>query len=133
MRDRGFLEVKTARDIIASKTKDELITITTGQKISEAIMLMTMNDIDQVPVTKNGLIIGSITQHKIFSKLLEDQDFKSAAVESVLDKPLTEVNADITLERLSTLINRDNPAVLAIDGDRRHIITQYDVIKALGK
>ncbi len=133
MRDRGFLEVKTARDIIASKSKDELLTVTTGQKISEAIMLMTMNDIDQVPVTKNGMIIGSITQHRIFSKLLEDQDFKSAPVESVMDKPLPEVNADITLERLSTLINRDNPAVLAIDGDRKHIITQFDVIKALGK
>jgi cystathionine beta-synthase len=125
--------VKTARDIIASKSKDELLTITAGQKISEAIVMMTTNDIDQLPVTKNGVIVGSITQHRIFSKLSQDQDFKSALVESIMDKPLPEVNADITLERLSTLINRDNPAVLAIDGDRRHIITQFDVIKALGK
>ena len=46
--------------------------------------------------------------------------------------PLVEFNTPV--EKLSTLINKENGAVLSKDeGGNYHIVTKYDVIQALGK
>src|SRR6185295_4002287 len=44
MRDRGFLEVKTVKDIIQSGRKGEVITIQPSQKVAEAITVMKEYD-----------------------------------------------------------------------------------------
>jgi cystathionine beta-synthase len=44
------------------------------------------------------------------------------------------VDFETPVERLSTLINKENGAVLSKDdGGNLHIVTKYDVIQALGK
>jgi len=60
-------------------------------------------------------------------------DIKSKKIGEVLEKPYPIVSFDTPLERLSTLITRENGAVLGKDesGDY-HIVTKYDLIQALG-
>jgi cystathionine beta-synthase len=49
-----------------------------------------------------------------------------------MDKPMQFVAPDSTLDVLSSLLNRDNKAVLVRDErERVHIITQHDVLKAM--
>jgi cystathionine beta-synthase len=51
-----------------------------------------------------------------------------------MEPPYPEVNFDTPLERLSTLINRENGAVLSKDeAGEYHIVTKYDVIRSLAK
>jgi cystathionine beta-synthase len=48
-----------------------------------------------------------------------------------MDKPFPVVSQDTTLERLSGIINKENPAMLTRDeAGNYHIITKYDIIFA---
>src|SRR6188474_1654435 len=63
MKDHGFLETRafgSARDIIAHRNgKESLFTVNKDSKVSEAILVMNKQGIDQIPVTENGQFIGS--------------------------------------------------------------------------
>ena len=49
-----------------------------------------------------------------------------------MDKPMLFVAPDSTLDVLSSLLNKDNKAVLVRDElEKVHIITQHDVLKAM--
>jgi cystathionine beta-synthase len=60
-------------------------------------------------------------------------DIKGKKIGEVLEKPYPVVSFDTPLERLSSLISKDNGAVLGRDDSGNyHIVTKYDVIQALG-
>src|SRR5690606_29029057 len=65
MKDHGFLDTRpfdTARDIIAGRNgKDSLITVSKSAKVSEAIILLNKEGIDQIPVTDHQHFVGSIS------------------------------------------------------------------------
>jgi cystathionine beta-synthase len=130
MRDRGFLELKTVKDLMRSG-KPKIISVQPANKVAEAIALMKQSDIDQLPVIHNGDVVGSITESLLFNKLLDNHDVKNQTVGEVMDKPFPVVSQDATLERLSGIINKENPAVLTRDeAGNYHIITKYDIIFA---
>ncbi|MFN4880957.1 MAG: pyridoxal-phosphate dependent enzyme [Bacteroidota bacterium] len=130
MRDRGFLELKTVKDLMRSG-KPKIISVQPANKVAEAIALMKQSDIDQLPVIHNGDVVGSITESLLFNKLLDNHDVKNKTVGEVMDKPFPVVSQDTTLERLSGIINKENPAVLTRDeAGNYHIITKYDIIFA---
>jgi cystathionine beta-synthase len=59
-------------------------------------------------------------------------DIKGKAVGDILEKAYPVVSFDTPLERLSTLITRENGAVLGKDeSGNYHIVTKYDVIQSL--
>ncbi|GDX47469.1 MAG: pyridoxal-phosphate dependent enzyme [Bacteroidetes bacterium] len=130
MRDRGFLELKTVKDLMRSG-KPKIISVQPANKVAEAIALMKQSDIDQLPVIHNGDVVGSITESLLFNKLLDNHDVKNQTVGEVMDKPFPVVSQGTTLERLSGIINKENPAVLTRDeAGNYHIITKYDIIFA---
>jgi cystathionine beta-synthase len=130
MRDRGFLELKTVKDLMRSG-KPKIISVQPANKVAEAIALMKQSDIDQLPVIHNGDVVGSITESLLFNKLLDNHDVKNQTVGEVMDKPFPVVSQDTTLERLSGIINKENPAMLTRDeAGNYHIITKYDIIFA---
>jgi cystathionine beta-synthase len=134
MLERGFLDVKTFRDIVSGRGNQKLITLTPTNTVAEAVALMEKYDIENLPVMKDAGIIGSISQQGLFGKIFSNPDQKSQAVETVMEKAYPEVAYDTALERLSTLINKENGAVLAQDETGGyHIVTKYDVIRSLAK
>src|SRR3954470_19579211 len=57
MAERGFLDVKTFKDIVNARGKQRTITITPAQTVSEAVDLMREYDIEHIPVMNgNGPI-----------------------------------------------------------------------------
>lgn len=136
MQDHGFLETRTfgtARDIIAQRNgKDSLITVNKAAKVSEAILTFNREGIDQIPVTENSLFVGSISSSSILEKIIQDPQLQHKHVADVMDKPMLFIAPDSTLDVLSSLLNKDNKAVLVRDADEKvHIITQHDVLKAM--
>ncbi len=132
MLERGFLEVRTVKDIFSGMGSRKLITIGVTQPISEALELMRHHDIGQLPVTRDGELIGSISEGGLFSKLMNHPAIRNAPVERALEKGFPVISPDTPLERLPGYIQKDNGAVLTQDeaGDF-HIITKYDIIQAL--
>jgi len=134
MLDRGFLDVNTVKDLIGGLGRRRLVTIAKEQKVSEALDLMKKYDIEQVPVEEAREMIGVVTQHSLFKKMLEEEGLREKTVAEVMDKSLPVVDMGTQIDRLTKYINKDNGAVLARDesGDF-HILTKYDVLNALGK
>lgn len=137
MKDHGFLETRmfaaTARDIIHSRNgKDSLCTVANKAKVSEAILLMNKEGIDQIPVTEDEHFVGSVSSSMLLEKIMEDPQLKNKIISEVMDKPMQFVAPDSTLDVLSSFLNKENKAVLVRDETQKvHIITRHDVLKAI--
>ncbi len=132
MRDRGFLETKpsSAIDIINHDDKD-IITVNVNDTLHSAVEKMTSFDISQIPVIKEGEIVGSVNENKMFNHLFAHPYDREAKVESIMSDPFPVVATTATIEEISNLINKENSAVLVETGNNNYkIITKQDIIKA---
>lgn len=133
MMERGFLDVKTVKDVVNGRRNQPLVTIEQEEKVSEAITKMKKYDIEHIPVLHQQEVVGSISESGLFSKLIDDVNLKDAQVKQVMQAAFPEVKMDTPIEKLSVYINKENGAVLTRDeSGKAHIITKYDVIQALG-
>jgi cystathionine beta-synthase len=134
LRERGFLtdEKLTARTIIAKKELAEIVTIDCESTILAAINTMNMLNISQIPVTQKGMVVGKLTEGDILKALLENPSLKAAAVSTIMNATFPFVDLNTSIDRISTLINKENSAVLVeLEDGRFDIITQYDIINAI--
>lgn len=136
MKDHGFLEAreyKSAVNIISKQSgEDALTTIDQHAKVSEAITILTSVNISQLPVTDGEDFVGSLSDTKLLSELIEDPSLREKEVHEVMQKPFQFVPVNSTLDVLSSMINRDNPAVMVRDEvNRPRIITQHDLLESI--
>jgi cystathionine beta-synthase len=134
MMERGFFDVKTFKDIVNAREGKKLVTIQPTHTVAEAVELMKEYDIEQIPVMNGNGIIGAVSENGLFQKVFSNPEIKNATVESVMESSYPVVAFDTPVERLGSLITKENGAVLAKDekGDY-HIVTKYDVIQSLAK
>ncbi len=134
LRERGFLTDNklTARTILAKKEKQEIVTIDCEKTIIEAIGTIKTLNISQIPVTQKGMVIGKITESGILDALLENPSLKSSPVKSIATGSFPFVDLNTSIDKISSLINKDNTAVLVEDENGAiDIITQFDIINAI--
>jgi cystathionine beta-synthase len=134
MMERGFMDAKTCKDIINGRTgKQKLVTIEPGRTVSDAVDLMRKYDIEHIPVINGTGPVGAISESGLFQKIFSNPDIKNATIETVMEPAFPIVDINTPIEKLRTLINKDNGAVLSKDElGNYHIVTKYDVIQALG-
>lgn len=134
MMERGFLEVKTFKDIISGRpANNRLISVQEQQTVSEAVELMRKYDIELIPVIKGEEMIGSISENGLFQKIFSNPDLKNETIQTVMEAAFPAVAFDTPLEKLKPLLNKINGAVMSRDeAGIYHIITKYDVLQALG-
>ena len=136
MKDHGFIESRkfaSAKDIIKNRDYSlELSTIDINTNVGEAIVLMNEKGIDQIPVTDNGSFVGSLIDSKVLKKLIENPDIKNQTVAEVMDPSFQFVSMNNTLDVLSSLISKENRALLVRDEFQKvHIITQSDLLMSM--
>ena len=69
---------------------------------------------------------------KVVEKIINDPTLKDKTVGEIMDKPMQVVALDSTLDVLSSLLNKNNKALLVRDDHKKaHIITQHDILKAM--
>lgn len=134
MMERGFLDVKTLKDIVNGRGVKPLITVDSGQTVMEVIDLMKAHNIESLPVFSKGEMVGSISEGGLFQRMLHNgQDIKHHKVSEVIESPFPLVAFETPVERLRSLITKENGAVLSKDeSGNYHIVTKYDVIQSLG-
>ncbi len=134
MMERGFLDVKTFKDIVNARAVKKLVTIQPKQTVSEAVELMKKYDIENIPVMNGNGPVGAVSETGLFQKVFDHPELKEESVESIMEKAYPVVEFDTPVERLGSLINKGNGAVLAKDESGNfHIVTKYDVIQSLAK
>jgi len=135
MKSMGYLDVKglTAKELIGGAQALELKTLDQSETVAAAAQMMREFDISQVPVTKNGRIVGSINDMHIFNMLVKDPESKNTLLEKVMGPAFPFVDISTSAEALSGMLTNENPAVLVKDfkTDGTFIITRHDILKAL--
>jgi len=133
MIERGFLDVKTLKDIINSRGVKRLITISSDQTVGDAFDLMQKFHIENIPVIENGQVIGSISESGLFNKMISNgQDIKSRQIKDIIEPPYPVIPFDTPMERIRSLINKETGAILGRDETGNyHIVTKYDIIQAI--
>ena len=135
MRERGFLEekVRTAADLTAQRLENELITVKTEELVSHAIERMRTHDISQLPVVDAEGFVGSLDEGDLFRSYFEDKNIADRPIKEVMNKPFPIVRKNASLEDISKLIDKNNPAVLVeMDAEKFQIITKHDIIRVIG-
>ena len=135
MMERGFLEVKTLKDIVSARgSKQKLISINSNSLVSNAVSLMRKYEIEHIPVIDEDRIIGSISENGLFQKLFSNPEIKESKVIDTIESAYPMVDFNTPVEKISTFINKNNGAVLSKDESGTiHIITKYDILQALAK
>ncbi|AGA80827.1 cystathionine beta-synthase [Echinicola vietnamensis] len=137
MKNHGFLEdttFGTARDIISSRNGSyELVVAKKGEKVKAAIHLMNERSVSQIPVVEDGNVIGSLTDTKLLTKIIQKPELKDAPVEEVMEDSMKFVALDSTLDVLSSMVDKDKAVLVRDDLHQIHIITKHDILGAITK
>ena len=135
MMERGFLEVKTFRDVVNGRgPKQKLVVLRTEDTVSKAVEMMKKYDIEHIPVFNGEILVGAISEVGLFQKVFSNPEIRHAKVGDLLETPYPVVDYLTPVERLSTMIHRENGAVLSKDeAGNYQIVTKYDVLQALAK
>ena len=134
MRERGFLDedVKNAEDLIKTHADKRLVSVAVTDPVSHAIVLMKQYDISQIPVKENGKFVGSLSDHQMYERILEDPLLKELPVKNIMEDPFPEVNGSVSINKVSQLFNKNTRAVIVnYNKDNSHIITLQDIIDTI--
>jgi cystathionine beta-synthase len=132
MMERGFLDVKTFRDIVNARNAHPLVTLNPNQTVGEAADKMKELHIENIPVVKDGIPVGAVSESGLFNSILSGgTDIRNKKIMEIVEPPYPVVAFDTPVERISSLISRENGAVLAKDESGNfHIVTKYDVLES---
>jgi cystathionine beta-synthase len=137
MRENGFLERPrrtTLADLLAAKEKrvGALLTVEPSTTIRMALSTMTAHDVGQLPVVLDRECVGSLTEARLMSVVIENPDLLEKSVETVMGAPFPVLEGHVDSEEMMQLMKRGNAACLVrIDGALAGIVTRYDVVRAL--
>src|SRR3982751_5443247 len=85
MMERGFLEVKTFKDIVNTRGNQSLETVSPSQTVGDAVELMQKYDIEQIPVMEGNSPVGAISEGGLFQKVFKNPDIKNSMIAEVLE------------------------------------------------
>jgi cystathionine beta-synthase len=133
MIERGFIEVKTFKDIVSSRgARQKLLTISKSASMADAAALMKKYNIENIPVAEGLEIIGAVSERGLFNQLLNGIDMRETSIADIMEPSYPTVEFETPVEKLSQMMSKENGAVLAKDeAGNYHIVTKYDVIQAL--
>ena len=118
----------TARQLMRSP----VITVSPEDHLKKASKLMEERDISQIPVVKNGVQVGSISEARVIHEFTSGKDLLSLSSMKVKDLmgggfPIVTANTDV--EILSRLVEF-NPCVLVVEKEKLvGIVTKSDVLR----
>src|SRR5262245_59805264 len=134
MRDTHLLasNAVTVGEIIRGKGNHvpAIVTVSYDEPASRALGLIREFNISQLPVLKDGKVVGSVTEGALLQKVLDGTITPETRVEYLIEKALPTVSLHEHLPRVMKLLAERNAAVAVDDGGRpTGIITRFDLIE----
>jgi len=124
----------TAETLLASHpaTIPPLIALAPAASARQALNLMSTYGISEIPVVQGADCVGSLTEGAIMAHALERHAVLDGPVSDVMGPPFPVVDAGVPVERLTTFLSRESPAVLVRrNGDLIGIVTRYDLLRKI--
>ncbi|HET7551315.1 MAG TPA: cysteine synthase A [Gemmatimonadaceae bacterium] len=114
---------------IKPRSAPAIVATTPGATVRQALRLMSLHDVSQLPVMDGDDCIGSVSESSMSARALEDTKLLDATVSDVMDAPFPVVDGSQQLESVVKLLNKTNPAVLVRQNGRiGAIVTRSDVL-----
>ncbi|WP_337170293.1 pyridoxal-phosphate dependent enzyme [Gemmatimonas aurantiaca] len=109
-----------------------IVSVAPGTTVRQAIRLMALHNVSQVPVMDGTVCVGSAAESQLTSQSLADPKVLDQTVSDVMDQPFPIVEADQPVESVAKLLSKSNRAVLMRkDGVIQGIVTRFDVLEYL--
>ncbi len=124
-------EVVTVGQLLAQKPGDAptLVSVAPGASVRQALGLIALHDVSQLAVMDATSCVGVVSESGLSTRALENTKLLDAAVSDVMDPPLPTVDYEATLEQVTKLLSKANPAILVKRGGRiEGILTRSDVL-----
>ena len=133
MRENQMLDSTrvTLMHVLSRKEGDTPVVVSTtpGAPVRQALGLMSLHDISQLPVMDGQNCVGSVSDWSLSQKSLENPKLLDVTVSEVMDSPFPMVAGDQPIESVVKLLSKSNPAVLVRDdGSIGGIITRSDML-----
>jgi cystathionine beta-synthase len=133
MRENQMLEPDrvTAQHLLATKAGETppVVSIAPGATVRQALRLMSLHDVSQLPVMDGDTCVGSVSDWSLSTKSLENPKMLDAVVTDVMDAPFPVIEPTQTIDSLAKLLSKANPAVLVrANGKIGGIVTRSDVL-----
>ena len=107
-----------------------LVSVAPGASVRQAVNLMATWSISEIPVLDGQDCAGSLNENGLMARSLENGNLLESPVSEVMGLPYPVIDAMLPLERLTTLLSRESPAVLVRrEGKLVGIVTRYDVLR----
>jgi cystathionine beta-synthase len=112
--------------------KTDIFSVTGGQTVRQALRLMDLHDVSQLPVMDGANCIGSVSDWSLSAKSLENTKLLDVTVSEIMDPPFPTVDDQQPAESIAKLLSKSNPAVLVrTNGKVTGIITRSDLLSYL--
>ncbi len=131
MAEGGYLDVVerlgTVADVLAASPEREVITVDEGASASEAIGLLKLHGISQMPVLRDGKVVGIIHEKHLLEAALNRGPARHR-VGDLADQNYCTVEPDTEISVLSDLLRKHRIALVFDHGDLVGVLTRIDVI-----
>jgi cystathionine beta-synthase len=136
MRENQMMEPDklTLQSLLARKDGDtpSVVSIAAGATVRQALRLMTLHDVSQLPVMEGESCVGSVSDWSLSAKSLENTKLLDATVSDIMDAPFPVVESTLSVDGIAKLLSKANPAVLVRSGGRLvGIVTRSDVLQVM--
>jgi cystathionine beta-synthase len=136
MRENQMLDADrtTVSFILGAKAtgSQPIISVGPGTTVRQALRLMALHDVSQLPVMDGTSAVGSVADWSLSAKSLDDTKLLDATVSTVMDPPFPTVDGVQSVDAVAKLMSKANPAVLVReDGKIAGIVTRSDVLNYL--
>jgi cystathionine beta-synthase len=130
--DRTTLEMVLDAKAHAHGETPVMVSVTSGATVRQALRLMTLHDVSQLPVMDGANCVGSVSDWSLSAKSLDDAKVLDATVGQVMDAPFPVVDMAQAADNVAKLLSKSNPAVLVRDkGAVQGIVTRSDMLNYL--
>jgi cystathionine beta-synthase len=113
-------------------TKGDIVSVTPGHTVRQALRLMQLHDVSQLPVMDGANCVGSVSDWSLSARSLDDPKLLDFTVAQVMDGPFPVVDEQQSADSVAKLLSKSNPAVLVrTNGRVTGIVTRSDLLAYL--
>ncbi len=136
MRENQLLDADktTLASVLSTKppTDHPVVSVAPGTTVRQALRLMALHDVSQLPIMDGINCIGSVSDWSLSAKSLDNTKLLDATVSELMDPPFPTVDAQQPVDAIAKLLSKSNPAVLVrSNGSVLGIVTRSDMLSYL--
>jgi cystathionine beta-synthase len=135
MLDQGFVEREKfgdLRDLIARRHWERAaVTVNSTEPVLAALRRMKLYDVSQLPVMKDGKIVGIVDEEDILLEVFENPAHFNEPVTKAMASGLVTVPVDAPVAQLMEIFKRGMVAIVVKDNEFLGLVTRIDLLNWL--